>query len=157
MTFTLKSAAVEEKQVIFALLQPYLDELSRFPDEDPDYKDESGIYRYPYLDHYWREAERYPYIFYSASEIAGFALVRQDGEQWHIAEFYVLPQFRRLGLAMTCVTEIFRKHPGDWEIEFSKHNQAGCGLWHKMAEQYSRGDILLGESGTSREHVRFSV
>ncbi len=102
--FWVKPAGLEDKPVIFNLLQLDMDELSQFPDEEPDYKDEKGVYSYPYFDHYWREHERFPYLLYSDSAIAGFALVRQDGKQWEMAEFYVLPQFRLRSLATTCVT-----------------------------------------------------
>jgi len=57
MVFSTKSATIEEKHVIRSLLQPYLDELSHFPDQDADYKDEDGIYHYHYLDAYWRKRE----------------------------------------------------------------------------------------------------
>jgi hypothetical protein len=33
MEIRVKSAAIEQKQIIFDLLQRYLDELSRFPEE----------------------------------------------------------------------------------------------------------------------------
>jgi len=59
MIFAIKPAVIEEKQVIFNLFQPYMDELSSFPGEEIDYKDEKGIYHYPYLDDYWRESVRH--------------------------------------------------------------------------------------------------
>lgn len=62
MTFSIKPATIEEKPVINALLQPYLDEFSRFPGEHPDYKDNKGVYQYPYLDAYWQENIRFPYL-----------------------------------------------------------------------------------------------
>ena len=74
MKFSIKTAEISEKETIFGLLQPYLTELSQFPDENPDYKDENGIYLYPYLDDYWREESRYPYLLYVYDTLAGFAL-----------------------------------------------------------------------------------
>jgi predicted acetyltransferase len=107
MPFFLKPANIEEKQVIFNLFQPYLNELSHFPDEEIEYKDEKGIYKYPYLDHYWRESERYPYLLLKDDRVAGFALVRRVEEHWEMGEFYVSPEFRRCGVATTCATDIF--------------------------------------------------
>src|SRR3990170_3553365 len=109
MKCEIKLAKISEKETIKNLLQPYLTELSVFPDEDPDYKDRNGTYLYPYLDAYWKEKERFPYLMYCEEQIAGFALVRvrvEDDGLWEIAEFYVLLEFRRRGLAMTCITEI---------------------------------------------------
>jgi len=157
MVFSTKSATIEEKQVIRNLLQPYLDELSHFPDQDADYKDEDGIYYHPYLDAYWRERERYSYLLYSDHTISGFALVRQEHELWEMAEFYVLPEFRRHGLALTCATDIFNKHPGKWKIGYNKHNQPSRALWQKLAERLSKGDILIGELDESHDFICFAV
>ena len=157
MAFSVKPAIIEEKQIIFALIQPFLDELSQFPDQDPDYKDEDGVYQYPYLGHYWREKERFPYLLYSDSNIAGFALVRQGWEQWEMAEFYVSPEFRRRGLAMTCVTEIFKRHPGLWRISFNKYNNPSRQLWKKLALTLTRGDIEEGESDKNHDYILFSI
>jgi predicted acetyltransferase len=156
MIFTIRSAVIKEKEVIFTLFQPYLDELSSFPDEEIDYKDEKGIYHYPYLDDYWRESERHPYLLISDNKIAGFALVRQELKHWEIAEFYVLPEFRRCGLATNCAIDIFKKHPGNWRIEFNKHNQASRSLWQRLAECISKDDISTGELNTSHDYISFS-
>jgi predicted acetyltransferase len=154
--FAAKSALVEDKNTIFALLQPYLDELSHFPDEKVDYRDENGIYQYPYLDAYWRESERHPYLLLSDRKIAGFAFVRREGNHWEMAEFYVLPEFRRHGLASVFARDIFRKHPGEWRIDFNKHNKAGDALWKKLAYCLSNGEVLAGELNASHSYIRFS-
>ena len=157
MNRTVKPATIEEQHVVSSLLQPYLDELSSFPDEYPDYKDENGIYDYPHLDAYWQEDERYPYLLYSNSTIAGFALVRRNDEHWEMAEFYVLPDFRRCGLGTACAREIFEKHTGEWEIGFNKHNEASRSLWQRLAEHLSKSSILSGELDTSHDYVHFST
>ena len=155
MTFTIKSASIEEKQVIFNLFQSYLNELSSLPGEEIDYKDEKGIYHYPYLDDYWHEGERHPYLLLNNSEIAGFALVRQVGDHWEIAEFYVLPEFRHYGLATSCAINIFKKHPGEWRIDFNKHNRPSQALWRNLAKSLSK-DISIGELNASHDYIRFS-
>jgi predicted acetyltransferase len=157
MDCSIRIAQITEKKIIFALLQPYLSELSRFPDGRPDYKDENGIYLYPYLDAYWREKERFPYLLYDGEKIAGFALVRKDGENWELAEFYVKPVYRRRGFAAACAAEIFHRHPGTWQISFNKFNQASRNLWHKLAKDFAAGEIEEGEQDKSHDFLRFST
>lgn len=159
MTFHVVPATIEEKLVILALIQPYLEELSRFPDIEPLHKDENGVYQYSYLDAYWEEKERFPYLLHSDGKIAGFALVRVRVEvdgRWEMAEFYLLPQFRRRGLAMSCVADIFEKHPGEWTIMFNKHNLPGRALWRKVAEHFAKGDIKT-EQDPSHDYLLFTV
>ena len=155
ITFAVKSASIAEKKTIFVLLQPYLAEVSHFPGENVDCKDENGIFNYPYLDAYWEDQERYPYLLMSAGNVAGFAFTRREGDHWQMAEFYVLPGFRRYGLASACVGEILRRHPGEWRIDFNKHNQAGRALWQMVAYRFSSGDVLFGELNGIYNYVRF--
>jgi predicted acetyltransferase len=157
MIFAIKPASKKEKPVIFRLLQPYVEELSHFPDDNPDYKDENGIYPCAYLDSYWQENGKYAYILYGDKKLAGFALVIKEGENWEMAEFYVLPEFRRHGLGSACALDIFRKHPGEWRIGFNKHNEASRAIWQGLAERLSKRDIFTGESDTSHDYIRFSV
>jgi predicted acetyltransferase len=157
MDYSIRPAKINEKKVIFALLQPYLNELLRFPDEHADYKDENGIYLYPYLNAYWQEKERYPYLLHDNDKIAGFALVRKDGDHWELAEFYVKPLFRRRGLAAACAADIFLRHPGTWKIGFNKHNQPSRSLWQKLAKNLSNGDFEQGETDGTHDYIRFLI
>jgi predicted acetyltransferase len=157
MDFSIRLAKKTEKKIIFALLQPYLSELSRFPNEHPDYKDENGIYLYPYLDAYWKEKERHPYLLHDRDKIAGFALVRKDHDFWELAEFYVKPIFRRRGLAESCATEIFHRHPGEWKISFNKFNQASRNLWRKLGKNIAGGNIQESELDKSHDFISFSI
>ena len=157
MSNHIKKATIEDKPTIHTFIQPYLDELSRFPDDDSDYKDEAGIYHYPYLDNYWQEKTRFPYLLYRNDQVSGFALVSYYRDHWRIAEFYILPEFRRLGVAFDCATEIFKKHPGKWEINFNKHNFPSRSLWQKLAGNISKGTIFTGQSNSGHDYIRFSV
>ncbi len=99
----------------------------------------------------------FPYLVLSGKEVAGFALVSYDRDHWRINEIYILPEFRRLGIAFDCATEIFRKHPGNWEISFHKNNCASRSLWQKLANNLSKGVISTGQSTSSHDYIRFSV
>ena len=157
MIFAIKPADSHQKQLIFNLLQPYLQELSRFPDQTPDYKDENGFYRYPYLEHYWQEDGRFPYLLYCETEIAGFALVRRDGVHWEMSEFYVKPGFRRRGLAMKCVAGIFEIHNGEWKILYNRRNQPGRELWNKLAAKWSKSKVMRIDEDTDHQYLCSSV
>jgi predicted acetyltransferase len=155
MVFSIKPAEISHKDTIFNLIQGYLTELSGFPDEHPDYKDENGIYLYPYLDAYWEEDSRFPYLLFSDSALAGFALVRREGDHWEMSEYYVIPEFKRRGLAEACAKAIFQKHTGKWRIGFNKHNQPSRSLWYKLADNLASVDVEKGEADTSHDYIQF--
>ncbi|MBN1644270.1 MAG: GNAT family N-acetyltransferase [Dehalococcoidales bacterium] len=157
MPFTVKPASLKEKTIIHTLIQPYLFELSRFPDEHAEYGNKSGIYLYPYLDAYWQEKERLPYLLYSEGILAGFALVRKDGDHWEMAEFYIKPEFRRRGLGEYSAAVLFEKHFGLWKISYNKHNVASQNLWNKLAIRFTKDDIKKGKMDASHDYLVFQV
>jgi len=157
MKYTVKPAELNDKIIIRSLLHPYLSEIAEFDKISPARLNESGEYDYPYLDNYWIEKDRYPYLFYWNEEVAGFALVRREGDYCEMAEFYVLPEFRRRGLGIICATDAIRRHAGEWNIEFSKQNQVGRQFWKKLVCKLATGDIKEGQVGVGRDYFQFSV
>ena len=59
---------------------------------------DDGLYGYRYLDAYWSEPDRFPYLVRADGELAGLALVSRLGPVLHISEFLILPKFRRAGV-----------------------------------------------------------
>jgi predicted acetyltransferase len=147
-------ASIIEKPLIENLLQSYLSELSRFPGENL-YRDSDGLFPYKYLNYYWQDDDRNPYIIYSNNKAAGFALVRKAETSWEMAEFYVLPEYRRINIGMTCAREIISRHPGDWIIEYNKENIAGSRLWNKLALEKAVSGIEYGQSENRHLYLKF--
>jgi predicted acetyltransferase len=73
MTVEIKDAPIEQKHVLRQLMQLYLYDFSEIDGSDVS---ESGEFPYRWLDNYWTESERSPFLVYSDGHIAGFALVR---------------------------------------------------------------------------------
>ena len=156
-SFSIHLASLAAKPVIAAMFQPCCTELARFPVEPPLPRDEHGSYLYPYFDLYWRESVRFPYLLLDGDEVAGFTLVRRDGERWDLSEFYVKPEFRGRGLGRACATLVVAKHPGAWHIGFNKANRAGRALWISLAERLSGGRYQHRPVDAYYECVEFSA
>jgi putative acetyltransferase len=85
---------------------------------------------YPYLELYWREDGRFPYLIRIDSETAGFALVRKnEGDFFEVAEFCVLAHFRHMGVGSAAAAAIFSAHPGKWEVRSFPGNAAAAAFW----------------------------
>ena len=73
----------KDKDIIFNLMQLYTYELSFFEDNTTDFELlENGLFKInKYIDLYWKEEERHPYILKCDGQIAGFVLERfnEDG------------------------------------------------------------------------------
>lgn len=94
-----------------------------------------GRYDYEWLDSYWIEPGRYPYLIYRKDQLAGFALVMAyspvSGRTpcWFMAEFFILKAQRRRACGQTALGEVLSRHNGSWEIAVMKKNQAAISFW----------------------------
>ena len=72
MEFELVAATEDDKPVLRRLVELYRYDFSEFDQADVDVH---GEYGYRYLDHYWTEGSRAPFLFRVNGRWAGFALV----------------------------------------------------------------------------------
>lgn len=121
--------AADDRNVLGRLLQFNAYEFSRF---DGAVLDADGTYGYPYLDAYWSEAGRVPYFILADDELAGFALIRQGQGATSVAEFLVLPKFRRRRVGAQAARLLFDKHRGPWEVSQLGDNTAATEFWRRV-------------------------
>ena len=106
------------------------------------------MFRFPYLDRYWTEAERYPFISQVDGNLAGFALVRrgscfphpsgQNVKGMIIAEFFVMKKFRREGIGTRVAIDLFNRFPGRWEVAQVVNNHSGQVFWRSVIGEYCK-------------------
>ena len=64
--------------------------------------DEHWYFGYSYLDYYWVESNRYPFVVRVDDKLAGFALVNKStcllDSQYALAEFFILRKYRKQGI-----------------------------------------------------------
>ena len=135
MTVRLVPAAADHQRWIRDDLQSYLAELSEF---GPIGKNPEGTYDYPYLDHYWREPDRHPFVIHLDNAPVGFLLVREDmnpadgSSIMEIAELYILPAFRQHSVATSAITEVVSYFPGNWRAAVLPKNHVAYSFWQQL-------------------------
>lgn len=117
-----------DKPVVRHLLELYQHDFSEFDGRDVDCH---GLYGYPYLDHYWLERDRRPFLFDVDGWWAGFGLVRL-GPPIDMAEFFVLRRFRRSGIGRDAASQIFRMLPGRWQVRQLASNPGATQFWRRV-------------------------
>ena len=129
------------KPTLAHLLQLYLHDLSEFDAElqiRPD-----GSYAYDWFDRYWTDPERRPYTIHAPlheqSSLAGFALVRVQDDVTHMAEFFVLREFRRKSLGAQAARDLFDVFPGPWEVRQVPRNLPAQAFWRRIIDGYTNG------------------
>src|SRR5215467_5655591 len=92
---------------------------------------------YAYLDLYWTEPGRRPYLILVGASIAGMALVR-EGPPHSVAEFLIMPKYRRAGVGTTAARNLLSRHPGRWELHQVPGNERAVAFWrHALSCEFT--------------------
>lgn len=129
MTFEVRLALAgqDEKAAVEQLLEFNAYEHSSFDGADVA---RDGRFGYSYVDTYWSEPARYPYLVMVGRQIAGLVLVR-TGPPHSIAEFLVLPKYRRSGVGTVAARTAFAQFPGEWEVRQVANNIGATEFWRR--------------------------
>ncbi|MCP4754899.1 MAG: GNAT family N-acetyltransferase [Proteobacteria bacterium] len=142
MEINLLEATLKDKPVIRNMLQLYLHDFSEL---DGDELDEHGLYNYDFLDHYWTERDRYPFVVRVNTKLAGFVLLNRHTflieNALAVGEFFIVRKYRRQGIGRKTAMMIFNKFPGAWEIRQTKNNTGAQKFWKDIVREYTNGDF----------------
>ncbi|MBT7775616.1 MAG: GNAT family N-acetyltransferase [Anaerolineae bacterium] len=143
----IKPASIEQKSVIANLIELYKHDLSEFELTDLN---EHGRYGYKYLDHYWVEKNRHPFIICVDKKIAGFVLVNDitltENGDLCIAEFFIMKKYRRKGIGKKVAFDIFSRFDLKWELSVSQDNTSGKAFWKQIIKEYTNQDYEIIEN-----------
>jgi len=141
MIIEITPATITERPILRNLMELYQYDFSEFDGADLS---PLGYYDYPYLDHYWVDPERMPFLVRVDGTLAGFALVARYNyltgmkDNWVMAEFFVLRKYRRQGVGEYVARYIFDQFPGEWQVGQITENQAAAAFWRKVITRYTR-------------------
>jgi predicted acetyltransferase len=121
-------AAIEDQPVLQRLVELYQHDFSPFDDADVD---DDGLYGSAFLDRYWVDADRRPFLLRVDMHIAGFALVR-TGEPNDMAEFFVMRKYRRHGVGTEFARDLFARFPGNWQVREMRANEPAQAFWRRI-------------------------
>ena len=144
MRVTVEPVAFGDKAVLRRLMQLYLHDMSEFTGDDVD---AHGEFAYRYFDHYWAPdagEERYPLFIRADGSLAGFALVRKVGDEWQMAEFFVMRRFRRSGIGGEAAVMVFRRFAGPWFVHQLERNLPAQAFWPRVIDAFTSGAVEQG-------------
>lgn len=153
-------APIEYAPVLRSLMELYMYDFSEFTGWDVG---EHGLFGYRYLDHYWTEPDRIPFLIRVDKKLAGFVLVRirqrADGDsESSIAEFFVMRKYRRGGVGRIVAGRVFDMFPGWWNVAELNENTAGRTFWRNVIADYTGGSFTETASEDGRRTIqRFSA
>ncbi len=143
MNIEIEKIPYDKKLILNNLMELYNYDFSEFEDEDVN---DFGLYGYQYIDHYWTEEGRYPYIIKVDDKIAGFVLIRTTGineygiKQYSITEFFVMKKYRKKSVGKKVAIEIFESFKGEWTVSQIEENMPAQMFWRKIINEYTQGN-----------------
>lgn len=141
MLIEIRPATVQERPILRHLMELYQYDFSEFDRADIG---PLGLYDYPYLDHYWVEPERSPFLVRVDGNLAGFVLVARYNyltgikDAWVMAEFFIMRRYRHQGVGEHVARYIFNQFPGAWQVGQITENTPAITFWRKVIERYTR-------------------
>lgn len=139
-------------------MQFYIYDFSKYIDKDVE---ETGRFDdYP-LDKYWTEDNHFAYLIKVADQYAGFVLIKSvDSETekyFTIAEFFIMKKYRRCGIGKAAADDIFRLHPGYWQVFQMAENKRAQKFWREVIGSYTNGQFTKTITGNQRVLQKFRI
>lgn len=143
MEIILCDVKVEEKEILYRLLQYSLFEES---ENDMNEMNQEGIYEYKYFDSYFIDDDRHAFFIREkdTDKLLGFAMVNEHLEKFQdghsIAEYLVIPKYRRNKIGKRIAFEIFDKFKGNWEVSPSYNSKKAYMFWENTIKEYTNNN-----------------
>jgi len=115
---------------------------------------------YRYLPLYWTERMRHPLFIEADGTVVGFALVREVAEGtatfMELAEFFIQPAFRRMGVGRQAAKMIWQTFPGPWKLQVALGNAPAAAFWPRCIEAVASGEVSREEfQGEDGQRIRY--
>jgi len=143
MKILLEKAEPWKKDVLFRLLQYSLFEESI---DDKNVVGEDGLFAYPWFEQYFEHEDREAYFIkeQDTEKLLGFVMINtymQKSAAGHsIAEFMVLPPYRRSQVGKKAAFLCFGKHKGNWEVSPACGSRQAYLFWEHVIREYTDGN-----------------
>ena len=141
--YKLERVKTEDKEILYRILQYSLFEESM---TDLNEMNSEAIFEYKWFDNYFEDENREAYFIkeQGSNKLLGFAMVNQymqknkDGHS--IAEFMIIPKYRRLKIGKRVAIELFNLHKGIWEVKPSYDSKSAFLFWKNVIDEYTNND-----------------
>lgn len=140
-------ASLADYPVIQNMARFYVYDMSRYCGFiSPDWACPSdGMYESFDYKNYFVQPDHDALFIKMRNELAGFALIKKvtvDGfSHYKIGEFFVLAKFQGYGIAEQAVHQIWRNHPGPWELTVIPENAPALHFWRKAVGNFTGGNF----------------
>lgn len=144
MNYILEKVTLDKKEVLHNLLQFALYEGSQYVENELN---ENAKFEYKWFNNYFTDSDREAYFIKNNDLYLGFVMINENlkfnDSGKSIAEFLIMPQYRRNHIGKKVAIEIFEKYKGYWEVEPIKNSNGAYSFWKKTIEEYTKENYTI--------------
>lgn len=162
MMFILEKINKDNKYILDNLLELYQHEFNKFYNYYDDLNDD-GKYGFILTDKYITNTNYRAYLIKANAKIAGFIMINSETKfvrnGIYIAEFFVMPKYRRGYFSINVMKEIFRQNQGNIEIKVLKNNKKAFKLYSLLINRFVDKVVIhkVQEEGDEFIYYNFST
>jgi predicted acetyltransferase len=152
MKITLEKVSEAKKHILKNLYSLYLHDLSEYTeglDLSPD-----GSFEFDSFDLIWEGKGLTPFFLKSDTSIVGFLLLLErpflkKDYDYSINDIFILKKYRRKGIAISVLKDLFEEKPGRFFIIELATNTPAIKFWRRALEElnleYNEEEVLIDE------------
>ena len=144
MEYQLEKVTLDKKDVLYNLLQFALYDGSQYLENELN---EKGRFNYTRFDNYFTDDNRESYFIKTQNKYIGFVMINENlkfnNSGKSVAEFLIMPKYRRNHIGKKVAIEIFNMYPGYWEVEPIENSESAYKFWKKTIEEYTSNDFEI--------------
>lgn len=94
------------------------------------------------LTPYFEEPTRKAFLIQVENAVAGFVLLNQTGDTWHLDEFFVHGTFQKKGIGRKIAFELWEQYPALWELSVIPENKPALFFWRGTIASFTQGKYV---------------
>jgi predicted acetyltransferase len=104
----------------------------------------------PDFDDFWQQPKHWPFWAVQDGKRIGFALIRFVDDAMQMAQFYIVPEYRRGNIGLHFARDVIARHRGCWRIRQMAANVGAVAFWRRVVEIYSYTEESFDLRGVPR-------
>ena len=137
MKYEIVDVTLKDKEKLYKLLQFALYDGSQYIDND--------------INDYFTDNDRNAYFIKSDNKYLGMVMINENlkfnNKGKCIAEFLIMPKYRRNHIGKNVAYDIFEKFKGDWEVQPMESNPIAYSFWKNIINEYTKGKYIIKNDG----------
>lgn len=140
MEIYLDKVKEDKKEILYRLLEYSLFEESL---NDGNEMNDEAIFEYKYFDNYFTDNDREAFFIRkkNTNKLLGFVMVNTYVQKLNyghsIAEFMVIPKYRRKKIGKQVAFKCFDLYRGNWEVSPSLGSISAYSFWKNVIDDYT--------------------